>query len=64
MTSGVSMRFFSSQRKEGYFQDLVDNIKQGFGKNKAMYFFETNALKKFQKEANSFFYTNNSVHSS
>ena len=36
VTSSDSMRYFSSQRKAGFFQELVDNVKQGFDKNKEL----------------------------
>ena len=40
-------RYFSSQRKAGFFQELVDNVKQGFEKNKEL----KQSIKQFREEA-------------
>jgi hypothetical protein len=47
VTSRESMRYFSSQRKAGFFQELVDNVKQGFDKNKEL----KQSIKQFREEA-------------
>ena len=41
------MAAFSSQRKPGFFQELVDNVKQGFEKNKEL----KQSIKQFRDEA-------------
>ena len=47
VTSSDGMRYFSSQRKAGFFQELVDNVKQGFDKNKEL----KQNIKQFREEA-------------
>ena len=41
------IRSLSTQRNRGFLQNLVDNLKEGFNKNKEM----NESIKKFREEA-------------